>query len=170
MIINKRIICNYALEDMDPVFSANVIGRYVKIDGPLDFTFYFGSKFAGGSASRHNIRVKLSVNPEKFIRSKSHVLELHGEYHCSDERKVPPKLRRQIVSFFKKYKVLFAGVWEEQISEDLVPEFFKAHIDLQTLIQNSPCYATHKDKLRSVKTVADFEKAVRKYQIFKMYD
>ena len=154
----------------DIVFASNMIGRFVKMDGPLGFSFYFGSKYAGGNISRHDIRVKFCLNPEKMAVSKSYFMLLHGDYKSNAEGQIPAKDLERIRHFFKKYKVIFAGVWEEKIAERDVMNFFGKKITLSQLIQNSPFYTAYEDQLKAVNRINEFEKVVRMNNIFNLHD
>ena len=68
----------------NPIFGmSNMLGKNIKLDGPLSVSFYFGSKHTGvpnGGEISHGIRVKIFPNPEKFRESGSFTMELHGDY------------------------------------------------------------------------------------------
>lgn len=157
-----------------PIFGmSNMIGRYVKLDGPLDISFYFGSKHAGvpvGGEIPHGIRVKISPNKEKFVTSDSCYMELHGDYDVKPENVLSGRLLKIARDFFKKYKVLFAGAWEEEIIEDDITAYLRGRIDLSELIQDMPLYDKYKDHLDDVTSISDFEQVVRANKIFNMHD
>jgi len=76
----KRLVYTF-----DNVFGmSNMLGKFVKVGGPLNVSFYFGSKHAGGGEISHDIRVKVYPNREKFVDSDSFYLELHGDYAISE--------------------------------------------------------------------------------------
>ena len=72
--------------------------------------------------------------------------------------------------FFRKYKVLFAGVWEGVLIEENVTGYIKNRASLQDIIEES--YLTEEQQciLDDVKTIHEFERLVRQHQMFNMND
>ena len=157
----------------DSVFGmSNMLGKNIKLDGPLEMSFYFGSKHAGvpnDGEIPHSIRVKIFPNPEKFREAGSFYMELHGDYNTSPNNVSSSELK-PIRRFFQKYKVLFAGAWEEAIVEDDITAYFRHRIDLEELIQGMPEYAKYKEYLDTVHSISEFEQIVRTHNIFSMND
>lgn len=148
---------------------SNVTGKYVKNPEKLDFSFYYSTK----DGVNHSIRVKPVFNPEKISRSTIGNLELHGDWKYTpgkSDTSVSSSRINKMTEFFKTYKVLFAAVWEEQLPEDLLADYFKGYIDLTTLIKELYNYSEWEDYLSDVKDVDSFEKAVRDNNLFNMND
>ena len=159
--------------EFSPIFGmSNMLGKFVRLDGPLNASFYFGSKHAGipdGGAIPHDIRVKIYPNREKFRESGSFTMTLHGDYLVT-KNDLDGKELQTLKSFFRKYKVLFAGAWEEEIIETDITAYLSGRIPLQELVWNMPQYEKYQDVLDKVETIEDLESAVRQYKIFPMHD
>ncbi len=156
----------------EPIFGmSNMLGKYVKIGGPLNVSFYFGSKHAGVSDGEipHGIRVKIFPNREKFRNKGSFFMKLHGDYSAGDNKMDSEDLNN-VRDFFRKYKVLFAGAWEEQIIEDDITAYLRGRIDLHELIEDMYVYEDYKDVLDPVSSIEEFEQVVRDNKIFNMND
>lgn len=72
--------------------------------------------------------------------------------------------------FFKKYKVLFAAVWNKEIFEDVIVAYFSGNIDFQELIQEFDFYDEYEKEMKDIKNVAELEDFVRDNNIFNMWD
>ena len=96
-------------------------------------------------------------------------MELHGDYPVSDNELSNKELNK-IRTFFKTYKVLFAGAWEEQIIEDDITAYLRGRIDLHELIEDMYLYNDYKDVLDKVSTIEEFEQVVRDNKIFNLND
>ena len=167
---NMKVLIN---NTFNPIFGmSNMLGKNIKLDGPLSVSFYFGSKHTGvpkGGEIPHGVRVKIFPNPEKFRENGSFTMELHGDYATS-ENDLSAKELKIVRNFFKKYKVLFAGAWEECIEEDDITAYLRSRISLQELVQDMPQYDQFKQYLDDVETIEDLESTVRNYNLFNMWD
>ena len=144
----------------------------VKID-PLPFSFYFSRK----NASRHGIRLKVFWDTNRINDDKCGYIELHGEYRYSQEPKQKFKPKSYDIAtaryFAKKYKVLFAAVWENVLGESDVQDYFKGQISFKELLSEF-----YKDKIGKQKYDAiqycnssqELEARVRQYNIFNIND
>ena len=134
---------------------SNVRGRYVKNPTQLPFSFYFSAQ-----DEQHSIRVKPSFNPEKLKLSQTGTLKL-----CDDWKYIPGKDDQAIDSqsiqdmkqFFRNYFVLFAAVWDEQIQDATVEDYFTGRIDFHTMLQDFDFYAEYKDELDQIKDILSLE-------------
>lgn len=152
---------------------ANVVGNYVKIEpAGLPFSFHFCGKSA--VHQQHGLRVKVIWNPSKAPANADGYFELHGDYkYKAGSHKYPgsadeKKLARK---FFKKYKVLFAAVWEEVLDAKPLQEYFEGKIKFNELlskfdIEDEMDYYN----LNHCKTLEELEYCVRKYSIYNMND
>jgi len=77
---------------------------------------------------------------------------------------------KKLRTFFKTYKVLFAGAWEEEIVESDITAYFQQRVDLSELVQDMPKYEQYSQYLDSVNTIEDLERVVREHSIFNMHD
>lgn len=152
---------------------ANVVGNYVKIEpSRLPFSFHFCGKNA--VHQQHGIRVKVLWNPSKAPSNADGYFELHGDYEYksgshkyfpnTDERKIARK-------FFKKYKVLFAAVWEEVLDAKPVQDYFEGRIKFNELLSKFDIEdEINYYNLNHCKSLTELEDCVRKYNIFNMND
>ena len=150
---------------------ANVRGMDVEEPENLPFSFYFSSKSV--VHNQHGIRVKITWNPIKALNADGY-MELHGNYdYVAGSHKYIPT-RRQLYDaemFFKKYKVLFAAVWEEILYDGYLTDFFRGRISLVELI--SKFEIEDEDLYYGInhcKNLIDLERFVRKNNIFNMND
>ena len=146
---------------------ANVTGRFVKIEN-IDFSFYFSKRNAS-----HGIRIKINWNRESMTGEAEGYMELHGSYKYFQASNVKYKPNRQqiknVQKFAKKYKVLFAAVWECKLDADMLTEYFKGRVSWGDLM-NSFEHVT-KDQQQTINRCEDLtelEKQVRAHDIYNM--
>lgn len=148
---------------------ANVRGKSCVIDD-IDFSFYFSKK-----NSNHGIRLKILWNREKTLRNDDGYIEMYGEYkyYSSPNAQYKPK-QWEITGlqyFCKKYKVLFAAVWEMKLAEDDLADYFKGRLNFEELlitfdnISEDDFY-----NINHCKTIRELEQCVREKCIFNMND
>lgn len=152
---------------------ANVLGKNVKTDN-IDFSFFFSSKLRAS----HAIRVKVIWNRDSTKGgSIDGYFEMHGNYEyvsSPDSKKIKEKYINGAREFFKKYKVLFAAVWEDQLEESILQDYFCGHCLFKDVITDM--WSTNKEanvELESVSETEDLkelENIVRKYKLFNMND
>lgn len=97
---------------------ANALGNNIKKEKRLPFSFYFSPKKVVRGA--HGIRVKILWNPSKMGPDSDGYMELHGNYdYISNPKRYKPSQDEINLArdFFKRYKVLFAAVWEDVIQD-----------------------------------------------------
>lgn len=154
--------------DFDDIFGmSNLRGKYVKTD-KINFSFYFSMQKAA-----HAIRVKVSFNDTKINESDFGVLELHGDWKFTpgkNDKNVSNKDIQNMKAFFVKYKVLFAAVWNREIYEGDVVEFFRKGITFSELLQEFNFYDAYADKMSEIQNIAELEDFVRKNNVFNMRD
>lgn len=151
---------------------ANVRGVDVKLVSHLPFSFHFYGKDA--VHQQHGIRIKMIWNPSKAPYDADGYMELHGNYDYNmDSHKYKPTEKELKIArdFFKKYKVLFAAVWESVLYDGDLQDYFKGRIDLRDLIskfdvenENNYYFINH------CKSLEELEDCVRKNNIFNMND
>ena len=151
---------------------ANVRGNDVKTDYRLPFSFYFSDHLAVHNV--HGIRVKILWNPSKAPADADGYLELHGDYiYISGSHKYKPTEKDLGIarSFFKKYKVLFAAVWENKLDCNALVDYFRGRIQLRELLT---LFEDIKERdfynINHCKSLQELEDCVRKYKIFNMND
>lgn len=75
--------------------------------------------------------------------------------------------------FVKKYKVLFAAVWENALGEDSLQDYFRNLIDFKTLLSEFNINKVGKQRYEALNYAEDLkqlEHIIRQYQIFNMND
>ena len=158
-------------EDIALLEMANVLGSRCKIED-IDFTFYLSTKLG----MKHGIRVKIIWNADHFDKDKLGYIQAHGDYKYGQDpsQKFKPKsydidTARYLV---KRYKVLFAAVWEMKLEADHVADYFKGRMSWKELMDSF--YNIENEEIKEVlsncRNLKDLEYAVRKNNIFNMND
>lgn len=164
-----KIVYYDETEEMDNVLGmSNVRGCKVTVPHKLPFSFYFSPQ-----QSSHAIRVKVLFNPNKMIPDKLGTLELHGNWEYkpgTDDTKIPNKQIREMKQFFKKYKVLFAAVWEMVLPEDIVQFYFNGITPFSDLLTEFEFYEDYKKEMDGIDNIEELEEFVREYNLFNMWD
>lgn len=151
---------------------ANMVGRKVKTDD-INFSFYFSRK----NSSRHGIRLKVFWDRQYINDDKSGYIELHGNYNYSQDPKQKYRPKAYMIDtlryFVKKYKVLFAAVWENALGEDSLQDYFRNLIDFKTLLSEFNINKVGRQKYEALNYAEDLkqlEHLIRQYNIFNMND
>ena len=146
---------------------SNLRGKDIKIEN-VSFSFYFSSR-----ESSHAIRVKPMFNPNRVSKSAFGTLELHGDWKYTpgpNDKNVSKHQISEMKNFFKKYKVLFAAVWNDVLQENPVINYFQKVISFHELISEFDFYDEYADDLDSIKDIQELEQYVRQHNIFNMWD
>ena len=152
---------------------ANAVGNNVKREKNLPFSFFFSSKKA--VRGTHGIRVKILWNPSKAPADADGFLELHSDYeyipgiHKYESSAEELSIARK---FFKKYKVLFAAVWEDVISDpsQLVMYFYGKISWKELMKQFDTGNSDWNFYIQTTDNVKELEQLVREENIFNMND
>lgn len=166
-LVEPKPVYNYSEEENDIFCMSNLRGKDIKIE-KLPFSFFFSER-----ESSHAIRVKPVFNPNKISKSSFGTLELHGDWKYTpgpDDKNVSQKQIQEMKNFFKKYKVLFAAVWEGVLPEVPLQNYFQNYIDLSELITEFDFYESYKEDMDNIDNIEQLEEFVRKYNIFNMWD
>lgn len=151
---------------------SNVLGNEVKVEPKLPFSFYFSTKKA--VHDRHGIRAKILWNPSKAPAYADGYIDLHGNYeYIIGFHKYKPTSKELIIAknFFKKYKVLFAAVWEEIVDQSYVERYFNGDYNIKQLLSKFNIEDEQKYfKLNHCNNIEEVEQIVRKYNMFNMND
>lgn len=120
---------------------SNILGNEVKVEPKLHFSFYFSTKKV--VHDRHRIRAKILWNPSKAPADADGHIDLHGNYeYIIGSHKCEPTSKGLSIAknFFKKYKVLFAAVWEEVVDQSYVERYFNGDYNIKQLLSkfNTP--------------------------------
>ena len=173
------------LSPYEPLYElANIRGQKIVTD-EVDFSFFFSSK----RGMSHGIRVKIIWNKNKIGQLSdchSGTLRLHGDYKY-EGAKISAHQLNNARKFFKKYKVLFAAVWEFALYPELVGDYLKGHADFEEILNdlnipddklgriieefhaklNSALYARYPQDERHLRILEDI---VRHQRLFNMND
>ena len=121
----------------------------------------------------HGIRVKPIFNPDKVHISEAGTLKLCNDWEYipgKNEGHIAEKDIRNMKDFFKKYQVLFAAVWEGELQEGDLVDYFQGALDFDSLVESLECYHKYSEELSECMNVEDLEQVVRQYNIFNMND
>ena len=165
----------YIKSDFDYIeCMSNIRGEDIAVPHKQSFSFYYGSKKQMNDGNiAHGIRVKVVKNPSKIIKQQFSVLEIHGDYkfHQNPEAdRLNGKQITQIREFFRDYKALFSAVWEEELDENDLRDFFIGVKSFEDLMKCLDFYEEYKQELDKIDTVEDLELLVRRNSIFNMND
>ena len=160
----------YGIDDSLLLEMATVRGNYVKTD-KIDFSFYFSDK----TECNHRIRVKVKWNPVRVSGSLDGYFELYGDYvYVQSNNSDSHPSAKSIIdaqNFFKKYKVLFAAVWEMKLEADDLVDYFRGRLTWKQLLK---CFMNVNDieynMIQLCNDRKELEKCVRVYEIFNMND
>ena len=134
---------------------ANVLGRKVKNPYKLPFSFYF----SGRKTDEHNIRVKPVFNSNDLNPYIVGTLKLCDDWEFTpgpDEKHISSSDEKEMKEFFRKYLVLFCMVWDYQLREDVVQDYFRDLIDFTELIQEIKFYQAEMDKIKSIEELEEY--------------
>ena len=159
----KRLI--HSSEDIFAM--SNVLGKFVKVEKKLPFSFYYSPK-----NSSHGPRVKPVINPEKMRISDAGTLELCDKWEFTpgqNDSAVPKKIIDEMKSFFRKYLVLFLLVWEGLADDPILGYYLEGRLALADFIESLDFYEDYKEDLDAIQTVAELEEFCRKHQLVNFY-
>ena len=150
---------------------ANVVGNKVAVEKDLPFSFHFCDKDA--IHQQHGARLKVIWNPAQTPSSADGYYELHGNYTYKQGAKKRKPSGKDIElgrTFCKKYKVLFAAVWEKVLDADPVQDYFKGIMSFRELTTKFKLKGRDYYNVNHCKTLPELEACVRKNKIFNMND
>jgi len=152
---------------------ANIRGKSVKVPHKLPFSFYFSSKdCVEGKSLFHGIRVKPVLNSENVSISMAGDLKLcdDWEFIPPDGEKVDSKLKKQIIEFFRTYKILFAAVWEKVLPPDALYDYFRGTIDFQELKEEFDFYDEFSNELNDIHDLNCLTDFIRTNNLFNLWE
>lgn len=151
---------------------ANLRGNDIKVEPQLPFSFYFSSK--SKVHNRHAIRAKILWNPSRSPADADGYMELHGDYeYIPGSHKYRPTAKELKIArdFFKKYKVLFAAVWEEKLDDADVQHYLEGYIDFKNTINKFYNISEQEYyEINHCNTLTELEQCIREHNIFNMND
>lgn len=149
---------------------ANLRGKDVKIED-ISFSIYFSPK----QTDQHSIRIKVLWNRERMNSGNfDGVLYLHGDYEYKQNPNADNKPDMydifELKYFAKRYKVLFAAVWENKLDPNDVEDYFKGRLSFEELLTlfldlDSDDY----DKIQQARNIKELEQIISENNIFNMW-
>ena len=161
-IISGKPVRSVILSDLTEM--ANMVGKKIITDD-VNFSFYFSNK----NEVNHGIRAKVKWNKEHLTGSTDGYFELHGNYNYvqSMDGKIPKQSDIQLArKFFKKYKVLFAAVWENCLDANDLQDYFKGYLSFEDLLNSFLI----PEKFTGIKSLSELENYVRENSIYNLND
>ncbi len=152
----------------DILWGSGVRGRYVKQPYPLPFSFYYSP----GAGVPCCIRVYPVFNPERLMRSETGVLELCDDWRFAPgykDQNVSADLVREMKSFFRQYLVLFCAVWDEQMQDAVLQDYFIGTISFGEMTRDLDFYDQYKDALSNIHDVQSLELFCRDNKLVNLY-
>lgn len=157
------------MKSIDTVLAmCNIRGRKVKNPHSLPFSFYFSS----GTEIPHSIRVKPCFNPEKLKSSMVGTLKLSDSWEFTpgpDDHDISQQDVDKMRAFFKKYIVLFAAVWDEQMQDGVLGDYLEGEISFNEMLQDLEFYREYAEVLDSMSTVEELESFCRSNNLVNLY-
>lgn len=154
------------LEEDYLIEMANVRGKDCKVAN-INFSFYFSAK-----QGSHTIRAKVEWNRD-HIKNPDGTILLFGNYEYIESNNCKNSPSQQDINsareFFKKYKVLFAAVWNNCLDPVDLRNYFEGRLSFKSLIKSFYSIDNF-DKIQDVKTIEELYSIVKKYNIFNLYD
>lgn len=159
---------------------ANVRGNKVLEGGKkLPFSFYMSDKKAVHQV--HGIRIKIFWNSNRVSGDADGYMELHGDYNYVQSSKNRPSSKDLAIAkeFFRKYKVLFAAIWERVLDSTDVQSYLYGEISFKQLLgcfwfedfpNNRDSQLLNFARITHCTSLEDLEKCVRRFNIFNMND
>ena len=146
---------------------SNVRGYKVRVQKNLPFSFYFSA-----NQGEHSIRVKPMFNPSKLSDSLVGTLKL-----CDDWEYVPgpndghvnAKDVAKMKRFFRTYLVLFAAVWDRQLTDGDVYDYLAGDLTLPELIELFDFYDEYSEELDEISSVSELEDFCRANGLVNLY-
>ena len=140
---------------------ANIRGKYIKVPHRLNFSFYFSPKDCiEGKSINHGLRVKPVFNSEKMSIGDAGDLKLCDDWKFipgKNDTHISPKDKKEMIDFFKTYKILFAAVWEKELPPDTLYDYFRGFIDFTDLITEFYFYNDYKTELNNITTLQELK-------------
>lgn len=143
-------------------------GKWVRNSGPLAFSFYL---YARDSLS-HGPRVKPIFNSGKPKDTFAGVLKLCDDWEYTpgpQDSTIGADQIREMKAFFRKYLVLFCAVWNLQLDDPTVGDYFEGEVDFDEVIQSLDFYDEFKRELDQVHDAESLEVFCRLKNLVNFY-
>lgn len=147
---------------------SNIRGKHVKHLSKLSFSFYFSGK----DGVSHGPRVKPSFNPDKLRIDKAGTLKLCDDWKYvpgKDDQNVSIRQIREMKEFFQVYIVLFCLVWDLQLSDPVVQDYFEGDISFHEMLEDLDFYEEYKEDLDHTDNIFELENFCRDNNLVNFY-
>jgi len=146
---------------------SNMRGIQVKIES-INFSFFFSNK----DAVKHSMRAKICFDKQKLKASTSSNLKLCDDWEFeknTDAGNISQSQINDVISFFKKYASIFTAAWESIIEMDVLEDYLKGRIMLQTVVAEMEIDDNLKQKfIFKNNDIETFEEFIINNNIFKI--
>lgn len=151
----------------DTFAMSSVIGRFIKVEKDVPFSFYYFPK-----NSNYGPKVKLVLNPDRMKLGETGVLRLCGDWEFTpgpDDKHHSDADVARMRDFFRKYLVLFLLVWDTQVPDPELEDYFRGDITLQEFIQDIDFYPEYSSELNKINSVSELEEFCRVNDVVNFY-
>lgn len=160
----KRII-----KSSEAIFAmSNVCGKQVKNPHTLPFSFYF----SGNQGVKYGPRVKPVFNDSKLRVNMVGTLDLCNDWKFipgEDDKHVSKKQIAEMRMFFKAYIVLFCAVWDLQIDDNKVQDYFRDLISFEDMVKSFDFYDKYSEQLDEIHDIRTLENFCREHDLVNFY-
>lgn len=143
---------------------SNVRGNKVVKCPKQDFSFYFSAK-----QGQHGIRVKVVFNDSRLRWDKVGTLKLCDDWKYTpgpDDKHISSSQIIRMKSFFRTYLVLFCMVWDLQLEDPIVADYFETDdVSLHDVIKEIDFYHDYEEELDKITSIQELETFCRKYNL-----
>ena len=162
-----------ALNEVESLMEmSNIRGKDVKRDY-IELSYFFSRK----DNNPHGIRVKILFNRDRMTRNPDGYLKLSDDWEyvpTPGSKHIDSKIINDVKSYFKKYKVLFAAVWEDYLDAPDLEDYIKGRIDWSDLItamtSNNEMANKELEDIKVEDNLIELERIVRTHKFFNMND
>lgn len=147
---------------------SSVRGNDICVPHKMPFSFYFSQK-----EFTMEFNVKPLFNLDKIIPMEFGTLKMYDDWEYipgPNDKDVSEEQINEMKNFFKKFKILFAGVWEVEIPENALSDYLRGYSNFQGLLKECYFYDDYKIEMDSIETIEEFEQFIRDNNIFNMWD
>lgn len=150
---------------------ANLRGNDIKLHSSIPFSLFISSEKAVRGV--HAIRVKVLWNPNKMTATPDGELQLHGSYDYkvySHKYKPTSSELSLLKNYCKKYKVLFAAIWESILDPTDFIHYQEGLINFKELLTKFDLSGKNYYLVNHCNNVEELESCIRENKIFNLWD
>lgn len=151
----------------DTFAMSSVIGKFIVAEKDVPFSFYYFPK-----NSNYGPKVKPVLNPNRMNLSGTGVLRLCGNWKFTpgpDDKHHSDADVARMRDFFRKYLVLFLLVWDTQVPDPELEDYFRGDITLKEFIHEIDFYPEYSSELAKINSVSELEQFCRDNDLVNFY-